>query len=35
VANLPLSTLSFAPQLSLGSTAKAGAKLTVPLVVSG
>ncbi|MEV5386321.1 S8 family peptidase [Streptomyces sp. NPDC052721] len=35
VANLPLSTLSFAPKLSLGSTAKAGDELTLPLIVRG
>ncbi|MFC3576764.1 hypothetical protein ACFOZ0_26475 [Streptomyces yaanensis] len=35
MAILPLSTLAFAPKRSLGSTAKAGAKLRVPLVVSG
>ncbi|MEV1068195.1 S8 family peptidase [Streptomyces sp. NPDC050263] len=35
VVDLPLSSLSFAPKLSLDSTAKADAKLTVPLVVRG
>jgi len=33
--DLPLSTLSIAPKLSRESTAKAGTKLTVPLLVSG
>ncbi|MEW1723104.1 S8 family serine peptidase, partial [Streptomyces sp. NPDC093109] len=35
LANLPVSTVGFAPKLSLASTAAAGKKLTVPLTIQG
>ncbi|AXG82963.1 S8 family peptidase [Streptomyces paludis] len=35
VVNLPVSTVGFAPKLTLASTAPAGKKFTVPLTISG
>ncbi|MEV0636811.1 S8 family serine peptidase [Streptomyces sp. NPDC050619] len=35
VATMPLSVVRFSPKLGLGSTAKAGARITVPLTVQG